>query len=337
MIATDPGRALLVVHLSLLAACGGPVVEAPPRAQMDRQVAPVAAPAPLQPSVEPGTLVRDTVHSEALAGNLLGQSAARELIVYLPPGYDRASGSYPSLYLLHRYDGRAEDWSNGLYQGFRIDEVLDSLIAWGEMSPAIVVMPDAGQGVFGSSYLNSTLTGRWEEFLADELVRHVDGKYRTLARPESRGVAGHSAGGYAALKLAMTRADVFGSVYALSPCCLDFGDEVEGLGAIGEILGGVLGMSGDGSTCAGSGPASQVPSKLIHACRDNLLRLEGIALDVGDRDGFESSVPWAQRFSEALEEAGVDHQFEVYAGDHTGRIGNRLLLRVLPFFALHLR
>lgn len=277
--------------------------------------------------------------SGALAGNLLGQPAAREVILYIPGAYGVEDGdslstdAYPTLYLFHRYDGRAEDWSNGLYQGFKIQEVMDSLISWGDMPPAIVVMPDASAGTFGSPYLNSTLTGRWEDFLADELVSHVDRHYRTMPERGARGVAGHSAGGYAALKMAMKRADVFGSVYAMSPCCLALVEEVEGLGELGSLLGEILGMSGDDESCGGSGLDSQIPIKVVEACRDNLLSLEGIALDVGDQDGFESTVPWGQRFSEALTEAGVEHSFEVYTGSHTDHIGQRLLYRVMPFFA----
>lgn len=300
----------------------------------------VAASQTLGPrALPPGRLVRDTVDSGALAGNLLGQSASRDVIIYLPGGYDGEVGdtlrqdAYPTLYLFHRYDGRAEDWSNGLYQGFKIQEVVDSLMSWREMPPVIVVMPDAGGGTFGSPYLNSTFTGRWEDFLADELVTHVDDKYRTLRDAGSRGVAGHSAGGYAALKLAMKRADVFGSVYAMSPCCLALVEEVEELGELGNILGQVLGMSGDEETCGGSGPDSQIPIKVVPACRENLLSLEGIAMDVGDEDGFESTVPWGKRFSQALTNAEVEHTFEVYSGAHTDRIGERLLYHVMPFFA----
>lgn len=288
---------------------------------------------------KPGRLVRDTVISKALAGNLLGQSASREVIVYLPGGYDADVGdplrrdAYPSLYLFHRYDGRAEDWSSGLYQGFKIQEVMDSLVAWEEMPPAIVIMPDASGETFGSPYLNSAFTGNWEDFLAEELVDHVDTRYRTLKEPSERGVAGHSAGGYAALKAAMKRADVFGSVYAMSPCCLALMEEVEELGGLGTLLGTVLGMNGDDEGCAGSGPASQVPIKAVRLCLDNLLSLEGIAIDVGDEDGFESTVPWAERFSDALDDAGVEHTFEVYTGTHTDHIGERLLYQVMPFFA----
>ena len=330
-------RRILTITLVLATGCGG--------AQRVGAF-PAPAPAPLAAGVAPevpaaqpdsGRLVRDTVRSRALAGNLLGQPATREVIVYLPPGYDRGDARFPTLYLLHRYDGRAEDWSNGLYQGFRIHEVMDSLVTWGEMPPSIVVMPDAEQGVLGSSYLNSEVLGNWEDFLAHELVAHVDSTYRTRSESGTRGIAGHSAGGYAALKLAMTHAEVFGSVYAMSPCCLAFGEELGELGPLAGLLGELLGVSGDEDSCAGTGPDSQVPILVVQACRENLRALEGIAIDVGDRDAFETNVPWARRFAEALEEAGVDHSFEAYPGGHTDRIGHRLLLRVLPFFRQTLR
>jgi hypothetical protein len=50
-----------------------------------------------QASAQTGRIVRDSVRSRALAGNLLGDSPTREVLVYLPPGYDRSPGRrYPA-------------------------------------------------------------------------------------------------------------------------------------------------------------------------------------------------------------------------------------------------
>src|SRR5205085_3914749 len=87
----------------------------------------------------------------------------------------------------------------------------------GEM---IIVVPNGTNAYSGSFYTNSAVTGNWEDYLIRDLTSYIDGKYRTLASAESRGIAGHSMGGYGSIILAMKHPDVFGAVYALSPCCL---------------------------------------------------------------------------------------------------------------------
>jgi len=89
----------------------------------------------------------------------------------------------------------------------------------------IIVMPDASNRFLGSFYTDSAATGNWEEFITRDLVQYIDRKYRTAARPESRGIAGHSMGGYGALKIAMKHPDVFSAAYAMSACCMEWGAE----------------------------------------------------------------------------------------------------------------
>jgi len=83
-----------------------------------------------------------------------------------------------------------------------------------------VVVPNGRNAYFGSFYLNSSTTGRWEDFIARDLVAFVDSAFRTIPRAASRGIAGHSMGGYGAVVLGTRHPDVFSTVYALSPCCL---------------------------------------------------------------------------------------------------------------------
>jgi S-formylglutathione hydrolase FrmB len=73
-----------------------------------------------------------------------------------------------------------------------------------------------GPGI-GSLYENSSTTGRWLDFITQELIPFIDQKFRTLAKPESRSVTGDFMGGRGALKLAMSYPQLFGSVYALHP------------------------------------------------------------------------------------------------------------------------
>lgn len=183
-----------------------------------------APPAVLPPAA--GTLVHDTVRSSALRGNPTGDPADRHVAVYLPPSYGSdPARRYPVVYLLHGFAGDPSQWTG---ERMRVPQAMDSLVAAGAVREMIVVMPDGKNAFGGSFYADSPATGRWEDFVARELVRHVDRRYRTVPRPAGRGIAGWSMGGHGALRLAARHPDVFGAAYALSPCCLgdlwvDFG------------------------------------------------------------------------------------------------------------------
>ena len=84
----------------------------------------------------------------------------------------------------------------------------------------IVVAANGFNAYGGSFYTNSPVTGNWEDFIVRDLVGNIDANYRTIARAESRGIAGHSMGGYGAMMLAMKHPELFSAVYALSPCCM---------------------------------------------------------------------------------------------------------------------
>ena len=97
---------------------------------------------------------------------------------------------------------------------------MDIALARGVAKDMILVMPNAYTRYFGSMYSSGATTGNWEAFVADELVAYVDAHYRTLADARSRGLAGHSMGGYGTVRIGMKRPDVFSAIYAMSSCCL---------------------------------------------------------------------------------------------------------------------
>jgi S-formylglutathione hydrolase FrmB len=165
-------------------------------------------------------VVSDTVPAPALAGNLLGDPDRQPVFVYLPPGYDDSHARHPVLYLLHGVLDSPEVWVEPVYAGMTIQATMDSLIAAGEIGPAIVVMPNGRNAYGGSYYANSSVTGGWADFIAGDLVAHVDGTYRTLAARESRAILGHSMGGLGAIRLAMDYPEVFSVAWGMNPCCL---------------------------------------------------------------------------------------------------------------------
>ena len=170
------------------------------------------------PGARAGKIERITVHGTALEGNLEGDSPDRDVSVYLPPSYagDQAR-RFPVVYLLHGYGSRENTFTE---QIARLLESGDRLAGAQGFSEAIVVTPSAFTLHGSSLYSSSPTTGDWERFIAEDLVRYIDGHYRTLAARMSRGLAGHSAGGYGALRIGMKRSDVFSSLYVMSPCCV---------------------------------------------------------------------------------------------------------------------
>lgn len=189
----------------------------------------VAAPAAglqLEPAPPAGRVVADTAPAPALAGNLLGDPTRQPVWVYLPPGYDEEAGRrYPTLYLLHGVLDDPSVWFEPVYQGMTIQSTMDSLVAAGEVAPMIVVMPNGRNALGGSYYQDSPVIGNWSDFIARDVVAHVDRHYRTIRAPEARAIAGHSMGGYGALRAGMLHPEVFSVVYGMNPCCLCCMDE----------------------------------------------------------------------------------------------------------------
>ena len=165
-------------------------------------------------------LLQLNIPAPSLKGNLLGDPTEQPIYVYLPPGYEASTKRYPTLYLLHGFTSNSSVWINGAYQGMKLQTLMDDSIKNGKVGEMIVVAANGSNAYKGSFYTNSAVTGNWEDFIFRDLVNYVDTNYRTIARAESRGIAGHSMGGYGSVMLGMKHPDIFCAVYALSPCCL---------------------------------------------------------------------------------------------------------------------
>ena len=161
------------------------------------------------------------VHGASLVGNLAGDSPDRNVSVYLPPSYAKQpQRRYPVLYLLHGFTDSDARWFGLQGQHFvNVPKAVDAAYAAG-VAEMIVVMPDAFTKFQGSMYSNSALNGDWETFVSRDLVAYVDSHYRTIAKPEGRGLGGHSMGGYGTLRVGMKAPGVFSALYVMSPCCL---------------------------------------------------------------------------------------------------------------------
>ncbi len=318
-----------------------------------------------------GAVEKITVHGKALEGNLNGDTPDRSVFVYLPPSYKTAvNRRYPVVYLLHGYGLRAERWMTFARIETGANQSMTGSgggVGTGERArEMILVNPDAYSLYDGSMYSNSVTAGDWETFIAEDLVAYIDSHYRTLPNRASRGLAGHSMGGYGTLRLGMKRPDVFSSLYPMSACCmLDGGEPSEALAAA-EALKTREAVAElrypNKSTFARAAawspnpknppffldlpvkdgvpqPAIQAkwlansPLAMIDQYTMSLKRHKAIQFDVGLEDGL---LGVNRQLDALLTQAGVVHRFETYDGNHNNKVFERIETRVLPFFSMNL-
>src|SRR5512136_1331894 len=197
--------------IGVLALAAGAALGARLFAQVQTDVPPKVA------GAKPAAVEHIKVHGKALEGNLEGNAADRDVLVFLPPSYAKGRARrYPVVYALHGYSIGAEQWS----QEIHVPQTIEGAFAQGARE-MIVVLPDSQTVHNGSMYSSSVTTGDFERFIARDVVAYVDAHYRTIPDRRSRGLVGHSMGGYGATRIGMRHADVFGGLYIMSPCCLE--------------------------------------------------------------------------------------------------------------------
>jgi enterochelin esterase-like enzyme len=141
-----------------------------------------------------GTTARFYVASPALGGR------RQPVDVYLPPGYAaHPRRHYPVLYLLHGVPGRPA----AFLETVRMGVVEDELVARRKARAMILVMPFGSTGSFtDKEWANGVHPHEgWETFVARDVVRAVDRRYRTIASARGRALAGLSEGGYGAFNI----------------------------------------------------------------------------------------------------------------------------------------
>jgi S-formylglutathione hydrolase FrmB len=168
--------------------------------------------APWEPPLH-GILDRLVIESDALAENPLGDPARRPLYVYRPPGveFDHPR-PLPSVYVIQGFTGQLDMWFTRTPFERTMVERLDAMFAAAECPDALIVFVDAWTSYGGSQFLNSTGTGRYLDYLVDDVVPFVDDRYPTAASRDHRGLSGKSSGGYGAMVVPMLRPDVFGAL-----------------------------------------------------------------------------------------------------------------------------
>ena len=326
----------------------------------------VRAQAPAQ-----GTVDRLTVHGRSLEKNLAGDSPDRSVSVYLPPGYAAATGRrYPVIYLLHGFTDSDDRWFGRVQHFINVPQAVDRALSGGSKD-VIVVMPNALTKFGGSMYSTSVTIGDWESYITKDLVSYVDSHYRTIANAASRGLAGHSMGGYGALRIGMKYPDVFSAIYALSPCCMISnmappsgpergGPAPETVRTFEELEKAGFGTKALLASAAAWSPnpknppffsdmpmnngefqplvaakwAANAPLAMVDQYIGNLKKLSAVAFDAGDKD--EPIATTVRTLDGILNRYGLPHTFEIYTGDHVNRIAERVEKQVVPFFSANL-
>jgi enterochelin esterase-like enzyme len=285
--------------------------------------------------------------------------------VFLPPSYQKDKHRrYPVVYALHGYSIGAEQWSHEIH----VPQTVEGAFALGAKE-MIVVLPDSRTVHNGSMYSSSVTTGDFERFIAHDVVAYIDAHYRTLPNRMSRGLVGHSMGGYGATRIGMKHPDVFGSLYIMSPCCLSVRaagpanpenekaleavKTAEDSAKLSFFLRAQLASAAAWSPDPKNPPlyldlpskdgvvqpdilakwAANAPLAFIDQYIGNLRQYHAISIDVGDQDGLRTDTG---KLHDILDKYGIANGFEVYHGTHTSAVADRFQNHVMTFFSKNL-
>jgi S-formylglutathione hydrolase FrmB len=318
---------------------------------------------PIVPGAKAVTVDHIKVHGAALEGNLEGDAVDRDVLVFLPPSYATSkSKRYPVVYALHGYSIGAEQWSKEIH----VPQTIEGAFATGSKE-MIVVLPDSKTVHNGSMYSSSVTTGDFEKFVAHDVVAYVDAHYRTIPERASRGLVGHSMGGYGASRIGMKHSDVFGSLYIMSPCCMSarLGGGGQPNNSLEKAVADAktpedlaklpFGVRAQLASAAAWSPnpknpplyldlptkdgvaqsdvlarwAANAPLAFVDQYIGNLRQYHAISIDVGDKDGLKVD---AGKLHDILTNYGIVNGFEIYPGTHTSAVADRFQNHVMKFF-----
>jgi enterochelin esterase-like enzyme len=320
---------------------------------------------PVIEGAKPVNVEHIKVHGTSLEGNLEGDAVDRDVIVFLPPSYSKQTHRrYPVVYALHGYSIGAEQWTHEIH----VPQTIEGAFEQGAHE-MIVVLPDSKTMHNGSMYSSSVTTGDFENFIARDLVSYIDAHYRTIPKRASRGLVGHSMGGYGASRIGMKHADVFGSLYIMSPCCMSARpaapvnlDLEKKLLAVKNADDSAKLSFFERATLASAAAwspdpknpplyldlptkdgvaqpdvlarwAANAPLDFIDQYIGNLRQYHAISIDVGDQDGLRIDTA---KLHDVLDKYGIANSFELYHGTHTSAVADRFQNHVLPFFSKNL-
>jgi S-formylglutathione hydrolase FrmB len=163
------------------------------------------------PAVAAARLEVVALHSRALKNNVLQDPDARPVPIFLP---DQATNGarLPVIYYLPGYGNSADNFIRNSNVWLKVTQQIAD-----EITPMVFVVADGKTKWGGSQFLNSPAQGNYEDFVCDEVVHVVEWLHPAPANGVRRIIAGHSSGGFGALRLGSSHQKLFDAIIALSP------------------------------------------------------------------------------------------------------------------------
>lgn len=258
-----------------------------------------------------------------LKSQILGKTVKYN--VYFPADYDSSSRRYPVLYLLHGYTDNETAW----VQFGEAQRIADRMANSDEVSPMLIVMPDAGVSWYINSFDGKT---KYEDFFVQELIPAIDANYRTRAEKAYRGVAGLSMGGYGTLIMAMKHPDLFVAAAPLSAAVWTNQDMIN---MPDSRWKGLYGNDEKGEARLQTPHWIQNnPIRLAASVSADALKSVRYYIDCGDDDFL---IKGNMELHAALIDAKIPHEFRVRDGSHNWTYWRTALPEVLKFMSASFR
>ena len=204
---------MLAVLIMLASGCTSAKVEKVSEKKSEKQIPAQEKPEILKIEVPSKKIKMVKINAPSLAGNLIEEKAEREIGIYLPENYDKETKNYPVVYFLVGYGNTVEDFDNWA----DLEGIMKSIRGNKNIKDMIFVAVDGQTEAGGSFYANSPVFGNWEDYIVNDLVKYIDENYRTIKDSKSRGLTGHSMGGFGVINIGMKHPEIFGYIYSMNP------------------------------------------------------------------------------------------------------------------------
>src|ERR1039457_2046238 len=149
--------------------------------------------------------------SEALEKNPLHDLTARSVAVFIPLQYTNGA-RLPVVYYLPGFGNHSENFIRDSNVWLKFTQKIAD-----EITPVLFMVVDGRTRWGGSQYLNSAAQGNYADYVCKDIVSEVEGRYFPFMKSVRRIIAGHSSGGFGALRLGSAKQKLFDDVIALSP------------------------------------------------------------------------------------------------------------------------
>jgi enterochelin esterase-like enzyme len=289
-------------------------------------------------------------HSEEVRKGKISESGDIHLYVLLPPSYAASPARrYPVVYCFHGYgDSGGQLVTNGRRP------LTDAWNA-GTCPEFIMVGVEGYNSLGGSFYADSPATGNWSGMVTKEVVPYVDATYRTIAKPEARGLAGFSMGGFGAWNIGLASAELFSWVWSACPGAFAPGGLAAAIPTWDDGFMNAYGAAFAPDLRLAS-PYARTPAYAAGKVADDEVarlwysgfgdiegklarylakaaRLRGVRFDSSDQDYYAWIPEGTKYIADAMKKAGIDVVINTSWTTGHGVSSNMMEQSFVPFFA----